>query len=756
MTKKLFTAALLAAAALLAGSCAQFPTPGELIRPPAIKAAAASGEEEAAFDAEELKRIAQQFLPAGAVFLTSAPAPAPPPALPAPGLSAPPPSEKAAPVAKGRELIQAADLNADGRPEIIAGYRVSQGSVGVMVLQKKDKWTKVWQDEGKGYNLERLQLADVTGDGRDELLIGWTIGASAGNGLDILAWQGDGLKQIARTGYHRLETADLRGEYGRDGKQELAIWTKDTGDAFFVEVLRWDGQKLAPAQDVEAAYFPRVVEYYQQKLKGEGPLSTRFYLYYLADALVRVKDYQGALAAVEKGVAVDENYSPNADQFKLVKGRAYLGLRRYQDALAVYQELIGALGRGKEAISVKTSQSPSRGFVSRGEQSAGVQGYLARLLGEACWGAGEAYLGLGKVELARASFERARDYRPDWDPPQKALLRLPLQQAAGEIYGYWASTGGPADFGAKLRGFGDWLKKQALPGGIKPALLYTPVEGNYPQDGIDHLLLVDWAAAEGSVSGIQAHGIYWVENGQLKSQVLYSVDAFNHGLDASRAALSARLDTGTGADGKAHPELAVVYDGAFGGSGSPQPVFYLWRLEDGCWRAVWRSDESRRWRNSHGELKFSGTGTGTGAAEFTLASDSWLAADGKEKIFQESNPGPHRRFLDIWQRKGDRYELKEARTLPSAYNTLVELVYNLSTGQEQEAAKLVADPGLVEQAKKSGLVQNPPGQGWVLDLNDPRAEQTGPLTVKSGPAAGVTVEFSERDGRWLVSKIYKK
>ncbi|MEW6425082.1 MAG: FG-GAP-like repeat-containing protein [Bacillota bacterium] len=733
MGKKLIRkvlAFLLVAGSLLSGGCAQFPTPGELIKPPAIKAAAAPGK--AVFDAEELKQIAQQFLPAGAVFLTSAPAQ---------------PPEKTTPDAGSRELIQAADLNSDGRPEIIAGYRVSQGSVGVMVLQKKEQWTKVWQEEGKGYNLERLQLADVTGDGQDELLIGWTIGASAGNGLDILAWQGDGLKQIARTGYHRLEVADLAGEYGRDGRQELAAWVKDTGDAFSVEVLRWDGQKLAPAQDVEAAYFPRVVEYYQQKVK-ETP-QVRVYCYYLADALARAKDYQGALAAVEKGMALNKNAYPNDDHFQLVKGRAYLGLRRYQDALAVYQELIGAIERGKDAIPEKPTRFPSRGFVSRGEQAAGVRGYLARLLAEAFWGAGEAYLGLGKPDLARASFERARDYRPDWDKPQKALLRLPLQQVAEEIYGYWANTGSE-EFGAKLRNFGDWVKKQALPGGMKLALLYTPVEGNYPHE-IAHILLVDWAAAEGPASGIQAHGIYWVENGQLKSQVFYSTDAFNHGLDVSRAAHQARMALKVGEDGREHPELGVVYDAAYGGSGSPQPVFYLWRLKDGRWQVVWRSDESRRWRNSHGELKFSGPGT----EEFTLVSDSWLAADGKEKIFQESNPGPHRRFLDTWQRQGDRYELKEARTLPSAYNTLVELVYNLSIGREQEAAGLVAGAGVLEQARKYGLVQNPVGQGWVLDLNDPRAEQTGPLTLKSGPAAGVTVEFIQQDGQWLVSKIYK-
>ncbi|WP_131821442.1 FG-GAP repeat domain-containing protein [Desulfofundulus thermosubterraneus] len=96
-----------------------------------------------------------------------------------------------------RELIQTGDLNHDGQPEIIAGYRTSQGSAGVLILTgiKQGQWRKLWQEEG-GYSLERLQLTDITGDGRDELLIGWAIGASAGNGLDILAWQDGNLKKL--------------------------------------------------------------------------------------------------------------------------------------------------------------------------------------------------------------------------------------------------------------------------------------------------------------------------------------------------------------------------------------------------------------------------------------------------------------------------------------------------------------------------------------------------------------------------------
>ncbi|MQL51339.1 tetratricopeptide repeat protein [Desulfofundulus thermobenzoicus] len=394
---------VLVAVGLLLNGCAQFPTPGELIKPPVVKMEAASAE--AAYSPAELKQIVMPFLPPGATLLADQQ------------------TDDKTSGGKSRETIRVADLNGDGVTEIIAGYRISQGSVGVMVLQQREKWEKVWQEEGKGYNLERLQLADITGDGRDELLIGWTIGASAGDGLDIMSWQGDGLKRIATSGYHRLEVEDLAGEFGQDGKQELAVWVRDTGDAFWVNVLRWDGQKLAEAEDTYSAYFPRVVEYYRQRIKEGGPLSPRFYWYYLADALVKVKDYQGALEAVEKGAALDNNGSPPDAHFLPVRGRALLGLQRYQEALTVYQSLVG------EITGVKLLQPDrfsSRGEVTRDTFPARLPNPVMRMLGEAYWGIGEAYLGLGQREEAVASLQKAVDLVPDWDKPRNALDRLTL------------------------------------------------------------------------------------------------------------------------------------------------------------------------------------------------------------------------------------------------------------------------------------------------------------------------------------------
>jgi hypothetical protein len=324
-----------------------------------------------------------------------------------------------------------------------------------------------------------------------------------------------------------------------------------------------------------------------------------------------------------------------------------------------------------------------------------------------------------------------------------------LQEISEKIYDYWAGTK-PEYFETKCQNFKNWAKEQKLPGEKELTLFCTKVQGHQPT-GIPYLFLIDWGVEKGFTNTMQAHGIYWVENGRLKSQVLYSLDAASHGLDQSRAAWQARMALKVDAAGHRYPELGVVYDGAFGGSGTPRPVFYLWWLKESGWQVLWRSDESHKWRNSHGELNF----IGPGLEEFTLKNDSWGVGDGKDEIFHESNPGPHRYFLDTWQRVNDRYELKEARTLPSAYNTLVELVYCLSTGREKEAEKLVTSAGLLGQAKRYGLVQKPLGQRWLLTFKEALAEQTGPFTITGGPAAGVTVEFTPRNGQWLVGKIYR-
>lgn len=248
--------AVLLGGSLLFSGCEKLPSPGSQITPPRV----VDQDRRPLTDAE-----VREFLPVGARLLDN----------------------------ESFESIQTYDFDRNGRPEILAAYQLGERSVGVLLLREKSgEWKEVWQED-VGYNLDHLELADITGDGRLDVLVGGSIGASAGNSLHIYSWQERGeLREIARTGYHRLEVLDLAGPYGFDGKAKLAVWSRDTGDTFVVDILRWDGLGLEAAEDLYAAYFPTVVEYYTQKI-NETPAAA-YYLYYLADAQVKVGDFKGA------------------------------------------------------------------------------------------------------------------------------------------------------------------------------------------------------------------------------------------------------------------------------------------------------------------------------------------------------------------------------------------------------------------------------------------------------------------------------
>ncbi|MDI6906696.1 MAG: tetratricopeptide repeat protein [Thermoanaerobacterales bacterium] len=623
---KAFLAIALAGSLVLAG-CGQVPGAGALITTPRVEGPVQPQPGAAVYTPEELANIVQPFLPEGARLEK--------------------PSDMDGDQRLDLPAVQAADLTGDGQPEIIAGYRPgaptsedgpqpSAGSVGALVLRADgEKWEKVWQREGFGYVLGRLQAIDITGDGCNELLVGGVIGISAGAGLEILSWDGRGLKTIARTGYHRLDIEDMPGIYGRDGKPELATWSKDTGPAMMVEVRRWDGQKLVPAGDVYGTYFPKVVTYYQEWVKKMPEAA--FLWYYLADARVKAGDPQGALEAVDKGLAVlAESGYPERERFLLVRGRALAGLGRHRDAVTVYTGLIG------------------RWDGTPGRLDQGGLAPVRRMAAKAYYGRGEAYLALGDEARARADWERARELDKDWDKPARALTRLDLV-ASERLIGDWVARnlpGGGGDIAGRLAA---WAKAQTLPGGERLIVRGVTPENNYPGKGTPRILLVDWAVSKEPTAPMQAHGVYWSWNGTLPSQVVfYSVDAgaLGHGLDQSRAVMQARQE-GT--------KVAAFYDTAYGGSGSPVPVLYLWSLQKDGWRILWRSDAASEWRSFHGKIRF----TGPGLEKFTLESDSWYVGDGKDQIFHEANPGPHRQYLDTWELKGDGYELKETRTLPS-------------------------------------------------------------------------------------------
>lgn len=261
------------------------------------------------------------------------------------------------------------------------------------------------------------------------------------------------------------------------------------------------------------------------------------------------------------------------------------------------------------------------------------------------------------------------------------------------------------------------------------------------------MILVAYGQAGGLTA--QGHAILWWQRDELRCQPwpVAADPSVRESFGPDTTFLAAHQQVRNG-----RHELGVVYDANSGGSAQAQ-VYRLLVLEAGQWRTLWdgRLDSDGRWKFSHAMVSLPGVASGGDAlATVELRSSSWQLMDGREGFFHESNPGPHRYFVDTWQRQGDRYVLASSRTEPSAYATVVEFVYRLARGEEQEVAALVLDPQVIERARAVGLDRKPE-RPWLINLDSPETETHGPIEIVEGPAVKILCE--ERGGQWLIKAI---
>jgi hypothetical protein len=195
--------------------------------------------------------------------------------------------------------IQFYDFNRDGQKEMIVTFenkakeQPAPSQYGVIVLKKvNNEWGKVWETKTQGVDLDFSGLADITGDGIKEYLFGVTIGAAVGNELKIFQWNDQSLKKIANVPYHELEL--LKGNQ----QEGLAVWRWYLADSYLVDVLKWDGKKLAYDKELYSKYYPVIEKFYNDKI---SKMNAWFYWYCLADAQIKANLFEEASKSIEKG-----------------------------------------------------------------------------------------------------------------------------------------------------------------------------------------------------------------------------------------------------------------------------------------------------------------------------------------------------------------------------------------------------------------------------------------------------------------------
>lgn len=214
-----------------------------------------------------------------------------------------------------RPAIIAADLDGDGRKELVGAYNLD-GQNNIIVLKNySGKWRVLSNIKGKGFDINYLNALPITNSKVNNLIIGWQFGAVWAM-LDILTWTEQGFKYaVTDLEYSKIEIEDISSKKGKDGKYEIVVWIHDTGEAYKIEVYRWENGKLVSAPDLYPYYFKKVVTFYKERVK-EMPKAS-FYWYYLADAQIKAGEPKEALKSIDAAMKLQYQYPSKEELFRL-------------------------------------------------------------------------------------------------------------------------------------------------------------------------------------------------------------------------------------------------------------------------------------------------------------------------------------------------------------------------------------------------------------------------------------------------------
>ncbi|RXZ77839.1 DUF3298 domain-containing protein [Paenibacillaceae bacterium] len=251
-----------------------------------------------------------------------------------------------------RPAVWAADLDGDGTLDVAGVYRLEDKLYLQVLLHRSEGWSPVPAVQGPGYQVSFLTAAPITVPYQTNLVVGWQTGAIWSK-LSIYEWTPEGLRDVAPDDlvYSYIEIMDLpSGKKGADGQAEIVLWKHDTGEAYRVEIVRWQGGKLVPAPDTYHAYFPKVVLYYEQLVRKNPDYA--FYWYYLADAQLKSDMLEEALQSARQALSLDAPY-PSKETLQQLIEEIESGLKQGRTARAIE----------RFPASVKTTSGTNWGYI---------------------------------------------------------------------------------------------------------------------------------------------------------------------------------------------------------------------------------------------------------------------------------------------------------------------------------------------------------------------------------------------------------
>lgn len=148
--------------------------------------------------------------------------------------------------------IQLQDLDKDGQDELLAFYKTDQTDyeINTLLLSQKDgKWSKLATLTGVGSELDYVAFTDVTADGAEDLLLGYSGGEGLSKELSVHSLNSGKLSEILKQPYDQVVVGDLTGE----GQTDIAVlqgtYITDTQPETHLQLLRLQGGTLQTLSD---------------------------------------------------------------------------------------------------------------------------------------------------------------------------------------------------------------------------------------------------------------------------------------------------------------------------------------------------------------------------------------------------------------------------------------------------------------------------------------------------------------------------
>ena len=149
-------------------------------------------------------------------------------------------SEYAAPVGGSyRQSVHMMDLDNDGLDEAMAFFRTAEGKLKIIVYTVVGKeYRQVLALTGEGRSIGSIDFADMNADGRRDLIVAWQIAA----GMNLLSvyslvnWSGE---LLLSTDSSEFTVMDLNG----DGRQELMVLRGVSSRTYMADMYTFPGER---------------------------------------------------------------------------------------------------------------------------------------------------------------------------------------------------------------------------------------------------------------------------------------------------------------------------------------------------------------------------------------------------------------------------------------------------------------------------------------------------------------------------------